>query len=142
MAVSSESQAAHALDIASDGLSALAGTSGLWASAIGKLTPAQLEMIAADGQIELKTVIVSAYKEAEGVQKRLGDNRTKIKIRGKEHTLYSIWAKILVEIKTFESFISSIVKLDGSGHAALPWAAIRLILKVGPPSLSLEPSIF
>ncbi|KAH7142789.1 hypothetical protein B0J13DRAFT_50800 [Dactylonectria estremocensis] len=124
-----EGQAAKALTLVSDGMSAFAGSSELWASALGKLSLEDRKIIEAAGEIKLKVTIDSVYKEAKEAQETLEGSRTIVEFRGRDYELYSIWTKIVEGIQAFQSFVSSAVKLDVSGHAALPWAVIQLIIK-------------
>ncbi|KAG3189432.1 hypothetical protein PC129_g25160, partial [Phytophthora cactorum] len=110
-------------------MSAFAGSSELWASALGKLSLEDRKIIEAAGEIKLKVTIDSVYREAKEAQESLESDRTTVNFRGQDYELYSIWTKIVEGIQAFQSFVTSAIKLDVSGHAALPWAVIQVIIK-------------
>ncbi|KAK3989045.1 hypothetical protein QBC44DRAFT_94962 [Cladorrhinum sp. PSN332] len=116
-----------ALSLAQGAPSTLKNSSDLWASALGKLDPAAQKELDING-LKLSD-LDRCLVEVEAKQQQWADKKWKIKFRGREYELYDMWGKIIGWIGTFKDLIGSLVALDSSGKAAIPWAAIKFVLR-------------
>jgi tRNA G37 N-methylase Trm5 len=100
----------------------------LWETAFHKLTQKDKEMFPltdTDKRDYLEQLVEATRKSRDVCQQ----NRLKVKFRGKEIIVRDVADKILVWIEKFKK-IGDIAVQHDSGHAALPWAAVRLVLQV------------
>jgi hypothetical protein len=85
--------------------------------------------IPSDGA-ESGSILADLQRLTAEKQKQVQDKAWKINFRGRRIALKDILAKIASCLKSFETIGDYIVSLD-PGHAALPWAAIKVLLQVG-----------
>lgn len=104
----------------------------LWAEAYQNLTPKEKSRL--PGQDTKNPVGVNELIELTKAQQSQCEAKSwKFNIAGHEVILRDVAAKIIAVLNKFKEGGDVIVQYD-PGHAALPWAAVRLVLQVGQSS--------
>ena len=112
----------------------------LWQEAAETLSDGDLKHINIDTNDRI-TVLADVLKIVTGKQEACDRKRWKYKKNnGEEVIIRDILAKITRHISHFRDMGDKLVQYDPQ-HAALPWAAIRLILQVRDPELYTYPEV-
>jgi hypothetical protein len=127
-------EAQSALSVTGDVISAIQTQSELWEETYQRLKRSDsqvLQVLDFDNASvkDLNDALDAATKAQQGAQGK----GWKVHFRGKEYELYDVFSNIVGFIKAFQKVVDSVVSLDLSGKAALPWAAIKFLLDVRPP---------
>ncbi|SPO04884.1 uncharacterized protein DNG_07569 [Cephalotrichum gorgonifer] len=107
--------------------------SDLWRRAIQALIGDDASIVAANdaasqANISYVNLMKASLRKAKELRQKVEDERFKFEFRGKEHVLADVCGQIVEGIMEFEKIIDKGVAMDASGQAALPWAAIKLVL--------------
>ena len=105
-----------------------ARTNSLWQKAFDTLPQKERNLLNVTSVDRLK--ILNEVKDAAlEAQDQCARKQWRIKWNGREVVLRDLAGKLIVLIDQFGSILDLVVQYDPV-HAALPWAAFRLILKV------------
>lgn len=103
----------------------------LWGKAVEKLKDDDRQQIdfSQQGKRHALQLLLNEVQESEkeGAKKRWQLSRT----NGKVVNVRDVFGKIAGCIQKFKEVGDNVVQYD-PGHAALPWAAVRFVLQVGP----------
>lgn len=88
----------------------------------------ELLQLPGDG-VEPSSILADLHRLAAEKQKVVQDKAWKINFGGRRIALKDIIAKMASWLKSFEAIGDILVSMD-PGHAALPWAAVKLLLQV------------
>ncbi len=127
-APSPESRAEDALEAVGEAAEAVQTCAELWGLADSNLEQAERALIEANG-IKLSD-LNEILEKAEAKQDEWKSSQLVFKFHGKEFKAREIWGMIVHSISKFKNFFGKVVACDPTGHAALPWAVISLVIGV------------
>jgi len=81
------------------------------------------------GTQEIASNLESIRNEIEGILDRNRDKRWQFTFRGETIVMRDVGRKILLWVDKFKGIGDVVIQFD-PGHAALPWAGFRFLLKV------------
>ncbi|KAH8895474.1 hypothetical protein GQ53DRAFT_839081 [Thozetella sp. PMI_491] len=128
MDTSAEETAQKVLEaVQDDGIkTAIDGFAKHWESAFYSLDEAEQESLLASGSAIDN--IQGALREAKNAQNRWTGSKVCYRIGDTQRYVYDDWGKVVRALTACQGVVNPLIALDPSGKAALPWAAIQLII--------------
>ena len=109
----------------------------LWAEAAATLSDKEKKLLTADisskGSISNSVLQIAEQKKAESDKKLWS-----FSFHGQKVLVRDVLQHILDWTKKFEHAAEFVVGLDVSGHAAIPWSAIKFFLDVGGQAVEMK----
>jgi hypothetical protein len=108
----------------------MTGRRDLWAEAAATLSDKDRECLQVD-KISKESISSSVLQMAEQKKVESDKKMWSFSFKGKKILVRDVLQSILSWTKKFEQVAEFVVGLDVSGHAAIPWSAIKFFIDVG-----------
>lgn len=102
----------------------------LWRRALGEFAKGGGKENQPDAEMLTLGLVQETLRVAKDVKALYENDQTRFTFRNKQYVLADVFGRIVAGIDAFSGVIDEVAALDVSGQAALPWAAVKLVLGV------------